>query len=948
MAFSQIEQLNDQYPYPLAKRFAMLLPGRLTSFDCIISTRQIAHDLLQYLTLLLAADYLTHGGQHTFLPYHQPLDWQELLQNLLNKTDGPLAEAIGKIYHELKNSTIHCGLHESPLIKELLSDQQPIHWDKTVCYEIGINLMAACQPLLDFRLNLISGAHPGKVELLPLSGPNPDLRNMPMRPSDADASAMSPLVGHLILQWQNAWLDLHPFLIWGRFFQMRTLEVLLWDGEIVKDEIIYHGIFRTIVLSAADIGYREPKLRSDLPVGSDSTIRARMLNCNLQRYVARCSQIGRYYPEIWQLYEPLIADLNNFVMSKSANAALLLGASCSGRTSIVCHLAQEWQKRNHLVLVLETGDLAAKTFRNIMPLVPVAAHKRLICIVPHIEEHANWQQLFAYFQDFLQMYGCPDSGLKILLVCDREIFQAMWETNVCLLPFSMLYRPHCCASAQYPFIIEMPPISEATAAEFYRQQSQLCGYEPRHIFSELSANLKRLICQEPLWLKLLLESVQNWDFSPQISMDEILHNYLDQRIWEDPTIWRVIKSLLPLFANAYQLHLPKIEDRLAELGISMTDLQACQRKGILEIRRNAEKQELLSFTLPVVRDFLVANHCYHAADLWDLLQRGENVQNYHANAWAICFYWRRKAQQPEVGQISDKIGVANLLAHALELLQSITPDRGPTGQESKTIAICRALLPLKGIGVDALLSFLENLTQQQRQLPLFLWLQEQLDSQQQEMSHYQHKRFLQILTEHYQTADLAQACQIGLEWWNSLKDADDPFDKRLASRILAKIYQRRGQFASALTMAKHALAISEKDVEDLHSYEDLLCLAEICRLEQKFTEAQLYYHQLIELARQNKDFAQAIAGWHGLAAVVLELGHDQEALGYYDKIVTTCRENGSDQWQLAKAIYLKAQLLRKDQPDQALKEYATANEIFVAMGLHRQVAQIASEIAELQ
>jgi tetratricopeptide (TPR) repeat protein len=886
------QTFSENGPYPLAHRWQLFFAEKPAGHQCVVWTRQFCHDMLQYITLLLVGDYLQGPQSLTLLPHYHMTDWADLLGKLVAlKRESRVSSAIAQAHHNWTTTRVTLAGQEIPLWHVLLTEGVTYGmWDEDACVQIMLALSEGARPIYasDWSLSLASD-EVGKT-LCSLQGANP-LRNVSAYSftSAKVGDLVAATHGHVTLTTGDSTLDLFPFFLLdmaGTFW--------MWDGEISKDEVMFHSEFRRLLWPKATLpGYTETALRTSFPSMQDNSGRARYAVYQTERYIARQEQSGRYQPLAYLPNEELVGELHNFILSKSASAALICSRRGTGKLNLVCHMAQEWQRRGHIVIIQEAQDVGAKTFRNVIPLVPIAEGKRCILILPKIEEHPNLTNCFAYLQEFLQIYGHPQSGLRLLMVCDYDILQLLLKNDPLLLPLRFLYRPQLQVCKEMPFALTTAPLNQQTITAIYQQYQKIPDSKLANNFGDLHESLQERLRQQPVWLRLLTAGARGWRIPPQIRPDEILNNYLGQHLWERPLLGQAVEALLPLLSENYPIPVAYAEAYLTNANLPQTVWHEGVRHGIFEYRRTAEGKESLAFALPIVKDFLWAKSLQKSGKLGDLLKNNDYLHHYHTMIWTAVMCALKDHLGEMLTLLQELSNGPQIVAEALCLLEELRPTTADTQDtwDNKTARLCQFLLQQKEslflqqkeLALNALLEFFARLSQR-KMCNIYYRVEELVIKHFPQLTFEQQLKFWETVARHYAAVDMAKTREAASKWWHAILQIDNPIDRRHVAYTLAQVYEDSNMPEAALEMGKLALRIAQDYGFFEEAYNSIRWLAAFHVRQNKLTAAQDYYEQMLPLADKLENRTGKLFIWQRQALIHNQTGNLTAAIDCYDKM----------------------------------------------------------------
>lgn len=944
----------DQGPYPLARRWQLFFEEKPAAYQGIAWTRQFCHDMLQYVTLLLVADYLKNQQSPSLLPHYQMNDWAELLGKLVAlKRESRVACQIAQIQRLWTTARVTLGSQEMPLWHALLAEGSRAFdlWDTDSCQQIMLAMCDGMKPLYENGWGLAflpaAGAGNGK----PLHGAKPvDLASLPA--TSRRKSGDLTCAHRVLVTSGDGNLDMFPF-----FLLDATGQFWMWDGEISKDDAIYHSEFHRQVCARTSIpGYAEAGIRTLFPGAQDNAGRARNAVYQTIRYVTQQEQSGRYQSLAYLPSQELAGELNNFVIGKSASAALISARQGAGKLNLVCHMAQEWQRRGHIVIIQEAQDVGAKTFRNVIPLVPITEGKRCILVLPKIEEHPNITNFFSYLQEFLQIYGHPQSGLRLVMVCDLDVLQLLIKNDPLLLPFRFLYRPQLRAGSELAFALEPGSCDRQTTAAMYRCYQKIPDCRLASAFDELQTTSQDRIGRQPMWLRLITAGANGWRIPPSLKPDEMIGNYLSQHVWERPPLGQAIEALMPLLSDSYPLPLPVVVQTLEEAQLPSDSWREGVRQGVFEIRRSVEGKESLSFVMPVVKAFLWAKYLQKNGTVSELFKNGDHLRHYHAMMWTAVLCALKDQASCMLTLLQELSYGPQLVADALCTLEELRPTAtaGKDRWDTKTAQMCNLLLQQreslflqqKELAVSALLEFFTRLSQRHMN-EAYMRVEQLLIAHFPQLGLEQQLKFWDIVTRHYATLDIPRAKEAGGKWWQSVQQLENPVEKRQVAYALAQVYEQCNMPSAALEMGKLALRIAQEFSFFEESYQSLQWLASFYARQNKLAEAQDCYEQMLPLADKLENRVAKLTVWQRRALLYSQAGNLTAAIACYEKIRETAalfadRLAPLQAYQSEAACYEIG-----DQYQEALKMYQKAHQLAGDLSLHDKTRLLAAKITEL-
>lgn len=952
MDWKTIEQeVAQHYPYPLARRFLSYFGRRVEGMQNMLWTYRLAHDAIQYLSLILVADSYHNHQLVGLLPHYSLRDWIELLERQLRtetlrtSQHRPVVDMVERIQGQWANAEIDSGDGKIAWYATACTvcHFPPVEWDEEICRKIVFDLCTSLAPLQEFSL----GWAGEDGQALCLRGVDQARWQKVAIPSKAR--------NRLVLYNADYCCDLFPFFLFspgGRSyitspstrdpgpFDVEKPEVWMWDGDNPREKkIFYHAESRDRVLSSETLpGYQDCKLAKCIPDSSYTGL-LRTSSHQVKTFVARYSQSGRYSGTVSCSRYEAIAEINNFIAGKFARAAIVAGKQGTGKTNLLCHLVQQWSGEGHLTTVVEACDIKEETLSALVSRVYGKNHswnlllkeassrpgRRCIIVIIGIEQHPETELLLDQLQEFLRHYQSPVYPIRTVLVGDIDFLSSCLAKNPVLLAEDLLYSPLLCASRNYPFMIEIPPLTEEALEKAYLE----CDDRPAGTYAAWSPGLKRRM-RCPQWLKLLTAGAGKWHVPNDIKSDEILYNFLDQNLWEYPAEAQMVKAVLPLFTKATEISVDAFKS--APDGWRKS-LDLCIERGILQERINLEGEGKVSFTLPILRDFLIARDLFSSEDLefWQDLK----TINYNAARWVAFHFLQHETPFPAKAW-EKLLAYPEILAGALVLLEEIHPITMDEG--NKIIQVCRILVEQHPAGVESLISFLKELGERRNQDAFSILLQFM----------YRHRQCLvakQLLPVLELVETYAPQTAIWDEWSQLTRD-NSRIAKR-AAHCLSKIHYRCRNYPQALAMAQKAIAVTGQVNDPQESYQDWQQLADCHYAQEDYANARECYEKILQLAQQLNDAMHFVAAGYQIAAIHEKAADPEAALNCYNEILGLNHQLGNVLGEIT-ALRAKAALSRaKGRLDDAAKEYQQAFEMAHMLSAYPQMAEIAGEIASL-
>ena len=917
-----LEQKLENVFYPIARRMHLFFQEKPTAGQCVTWTRRFSGDILQILGLFLVAEHIRNKKKKTSLMLSYQLeDWLNLLLHLPKEMkSSALVDSIVSCLENFQNNAVEINGNEYSLLDAISTDSfASLSWSDEVCETILEGCLESLEPLGKFSLCWAKSAS--------------DIRKLEGFDSQSFVNYERRIdlkEGELALCSEDFILPLSPYFI--LLEEEYGTQVLLWDGKNpFYKKNLYHNISKHYTLEA------DERISVDSNVADYDTL-YRYLNTFSYDYIGQKSRSNRYQALTFYPVDKFVAELGNFTRSKYANLAFLYGEKGIGKTSLICHLTREWNKKGHIVIPIEAseiGDMSKLptqwglelTWNKILKMTS-EQEREFVLIITKIEE-VEHELLLKRLQKFLS----HTEFIHVLLVSDEEL-------SIEKIGFEeeKIYRPVLMGNPNSQFI-QLSSLKNEVISKVYEQYHKIPWRRVQNSFEDLGEPLQNLLSMG-IWMHLLHGGCRDWTVPKNFHWDEIVLNYLDECVWEHPECNILLQRILEEpFAFSWKKSDCEAFSKKLHNTYSENALEECCRKGILEKKIEGRK-EVVQFSLPILQDLLLAETLFQEKNFEDIQSKPRFVK-----VWLLIrIFSNYSVESFENRIVPGLLEDDEAIAKALFFIEGIFPTHAKDVESwnNKTAEICHFLLEQKKI--QALLCFLEKIKSLENKEP-FERLVEFFNVHQ-DMLEANHFAFLlEILSKYYKENDIEQAQEIGKTWF----EATTGKQKRQAAKHMASIYQEIGEMKEANAMALEALEISKQKKRNSEIYEDLDFLVKMYTQMGEMQKAQELCSQMDELAQKMEDAPRVLNAWFRQAPILLRESDVMTVKACYDDIVDLINNQIGSPLDRIKALKEKGLLYKKwDQADEAIVLYQEALGSAKEVGSVSEAGAILCEIAALK
>ncbi|WP_341676979.1 serine protease [Niveibacterium sp. SC-1] len=274
---------------------------------------------------------------------------------------------------------------------------------------------------------------------------------------------------------------------------------------------------------------------------------------------------GRYLPAVFAARPAMQAAIADFLDGGCAGF-VLTGESGMGKTSLLCHLIEQWRREGELVLAFHAQSLQVEQpleARILLDLhlpadfaallqVLQTARRRLILVLDGVNEHAQAIQLLQQISSFVRRYANPPdadgpAAIKLLLSFRSRFLDRLLDglpggeqDEARLFPdFAFLRRAGSegADDARSRYRFELGAIAPAEIEAIYgayRQYHAAPDAPARHCpittFADIEKSWYPLLAN-PFYLRMLVEAYNGRAIPVQPWHGEIMRSFCELKIW---------------------------------------------------------------------------------------------------------------------------------------------------------------------------------------------------------------------------------------------------------------------------------------------------------------------------------------------------------------------------------------------------------------------------------